>query len=91
MERFNALKFEPHPMGNGVRAIMEFPNGYHASVIKSEFSYGGDTGLYELAVCDENGVTYDTPITDDVLGYLTESDVDEILGKILDLPARARA
>lgn len=70
-----------------IRALIRFPNGRGASVIQGEYSYGGPQGLYELAVVDENGVLdYSTPITDDVLGYLTEDDVMETLEKIAALP-----
>lgn len=84
---FSKLKFnEMEGMFSGVRAVVEFDNGYGASIIKSEFSYGGKDGLYELAVLDSTGeISYDTPITNDVLGYLTEQDVTNILKNIMDL------
>ena len=71
---------------NGVRGRIMFDNGYGASVIRHNFSYGGKIGLYELAVLDKDGEpTYNTPITDDVMGYLTPEDVTEILIQIQDL------
>jgi len=79
MERFYALKFEPHPFTHGVAAKMDFPNGYTASVV----SYGGDQGLYELAVMRDDEVVYDTPITSDVLSHLTPEEVDKVLGDIM--------
>lgn len=64
-----------------------FDNGYGASVISNPYSYGGDSGLFELAVRDREGaLCYDTPITSDVLGYLTEEKVNETLAAIADLP-----
>ena len=68
------------------RAVYKFDNGYGASVICNPGSYGYDQGLMELAVivfCG-NGydLTYDTPITYDVIGYLDENGVDEVLGAI---------
>ncbi len=52
-------------------------------------------GLWELAVmlCDpqREGVwklTYETPITDDVVGHLTEREVCLFLGDIRNLPPR---
>jgi len=73
-------------MGIGVQCIVQYPNGYGASVVKGEHTYGGKDGLYELAVFDKDGqITYNTPITDDVLGYLTESDVEKILIDIKNL------
>lgn len=46
---FDDLKFEPHANWNGVQAVAFFPNGYVASVIRADHSYGGPQGLYELA------------------------------------------
>lgn len=87
MKTFNDLEF--HELGNdgfSIRARLEFDNGYGASIIKTKFSYGGPAGLYELAVLDSTGdVVYDTPVTDDVLGYLTEDDVTEALKQIQEL------
>jgi len=89
MERFNALKFEPHPNhGFGVQAKMQFPNGYTASVIRGRCSYGGDDGLYELAVMHDGELIYDTPVTSDVEGFCSEERIDNLLGQILDLLPR---
>lgn len=76
---------------NGGRQVLhQFENGYGASVIQGPYSYGGDEGLYELAVIvwegETYGLTYDTPITSDVLGYLTPEEVDEALARIEALP-----
>ncbi len=71
----------------GYHKIYNFPNGYGASVVSNAMSYGGKSGLFEIAVLDENGrITYDTPVTKDVLGYLTFADVAEILREIENLP-----
>jgi hypothetical protein len=86
MKQFKDLQFKQHRELNGVVARITFDNGYGASVVKHEFSYGGKDGLYELAVLDSNGdLTYDTPITDDVIGYLREIDVTEVMEKIQQL------
>lgn len=55
-------------------------------------SYGAEHGLWELAVirftgADDWEITYDTPITDDVVGWLTDEQVQEHLRLIRDLPA----
>jgi hypothetical protein len=86
MKTFNDLKFKPHPMGSGIISRIKFDNGYGASVVKGPHTYGGDKGLYELAVLDSNDdLTYKTPITDDVEGYLTEEDVTNLLIQIQNL------
>lgn len=70
----------------GLQEIYKFPNGYGASVICNPYSFGGDEGLWEIAVLDENGhITYETPITADVIGYLNDDEVIEILNKIKEL------
>ena len=72
---------------NWIRAFMMFDNGYGVSVVKSDYSYGGRSGLYELAVLDSDGeITYGTHITDDVLGFLTPEDVTRHMIEIQELP-----
>jgi hypothetical protein len=87
MKTFKDLEFEPHVTGmGGVMSRITFENGYGASVVKTPHSYGGDRGLYELAVLDSDGkLTYDTPITDDVIGYLRDIDVTDVMEKIQQL------
>jgi hypothetical protein len=86
MKQFKDLQFKQHRELNGVVARITFDNGYGASVVKHEFSYGGKDGLYELAVLDADGeLTYDTPITSDVIGYLREVDVTDVMEKIQQL------
>ena len=90
---FGDLRFEqeselpwPHR-----QAVTTFANGYGASVIQGRTTYGGPEGLYELAVIrwTEDGfdLVYDTPITNDVKGHLSEEDVTRLLGEIAELPA----
>lgn len=80
---FDDLEFYPHESFiPGVRAVVEFDNGYGASVICGKGSYGYESGLYELAVFKDGRICYDTPLADDVLGQLTERDVSEYLAKI---------
>ncbi len=68
---------------SGKKARIQFDNGYGASVVSHSFSYGGKQGLYEIAILDNEGdICYDTPITNDVVGHLTEEDVTEVLIKI---------
>tara|TARA_B100000989_G_scaffold229002_1_gene175933 strand:+ start:972 stop:1226 length:255 start_codon:yes stop_codon:yes gene_type:complete len=68
---------------NGVGYLYEFENGYGASVVKHDGSYGGKQGLYEIAVLDSTGdLCYSTPITDDVIGHATEDKVLDTLHRI---------
>ncbi len=86
MKTFNDLEFkELDSFYNGVQCRIQFDNGYGASVVKHEYSYGGRDGLYELAVLKEDNLCYDTPVTSDVEGYLSEDDVTELLKQIQEL------
>lgn len=87
MKTFKDLEFKTHPnhMG-GVQAVITFDNGYGASVVCTPHTYGGDKGLYELAVLGKDGhLTYDTPVTNDVIGYLRDIDVTDVMEKIQQL------
>jgi hypothetical protein len=76
----------------GYQEIHSFKNGYGASVVMGDHTYGGDQGLYELAVIkfgeddDDWEIAYDTPITGDVVGFLTYKDVEALLVQIEALP-----
>lgn len=79
--------FEPvltRSLNGGTQKIYRFDNGYGASVINSYMSYG--TELAVIKFIDEDNdrfnLTYSTPITDDVIGYLTESELEDTLGRI---------
>jgi hypothetical protein len=73
-------------VNNGVQHIYSFPNGYGASVIKHDGSYGGNLGLWELAVLDDEGsLCYSTPITSDVIGHLSDEEVILKLNEIRGL------
>jgi hypothetical protein len=87
MKTFKDLEFVSHPSHiGGVQARITFDNGYGASVVKTPYSYGGDKGLYELAVLGTDGhLTYDTPVTNDVIGYLRDIDVTDVMEKIQQL------
>ena len=67
----------------GKRARMHFDNKYGISVVSTSFSYGGREGLYEIAVLDSAGdITYNTPVTNDVIGYLSPEEVTDIMKQI---------
>jgi hypothetical protein len=87
--KIGELNFEKHPnWGSATRATHMFPNGFGVSVIAGEGSYTSEDKPYELAVLDENGINYTSGITDDVLGYLSEDDINELLLKVEDLPSQ---
>ena len=93
------LSEKPHAVGSGVQRLYRFDNGYGASVVRfmlpglASGSYGSEAGLWELAVIKWTGsnfaLTYETPITDDVIGHLSEDEVQGHLRRVRDLPAAA--
>ena len=89
MKKFEDLEFDKisdEPYMSGVRSRMMFENGYGVSVVSHTYSYGGKDGLYEIAVLDSNDeITYDTPVTNDVIGYLNEEEVTEIMKHVQEL------
>jgi hypothetical protein len=87
-----------HP--SGTQELYYFKNGFGASVICNPYTYGGDKGLFEIAVLtksrepdpsdpldDGYDICDDTTITDDVLGLWTPEGVQEVLAKIEALHA----
>jgi hypothetical protein len=87
MKTFKDLEFIPHSTGmGGVMSRIIFDNGYGASIVCTPHTYGGDKGLYEIAVLDSEGkLTYDTTVTDDVIGYLRPEDVTDVMERIQQL------
>ena len=86
MNKFDLLTFEDTKVPQGVAAKVEFPNGWGASIVKSDISYGGKSGLFEIAVLDNDGkINSQTDITDDVVGWCDDKDVDRILTAISKL------
>ena len=72
----------------GYSKVITFDNGYAASIVSSELSYGGKDGLFEIAVLYDGEIVYDTDITNDVVGYLDFDGVIQTLDNIRKLPRR---
>ena len=67
--------------GIGMQAEVHFPNGYGASILNG-YGYSDKDETYELAVLKGSRICSETYITDDVLGYKTEDEIDEALRQI---------
>ena len=82
---FQDIKFNKTQMPKGIQAMLNFGD-YELSIVKSDFSYGGKSGLYEIAVF--NGKAHPvvmpgiTEQDDTVKGFLSESDVEGIIKKM---------
>lgn len=70
--------------------VFRFPNGYGASVVRGAMLHPEHGALFEIAVLAWDGnkrtIVYDTPITEDVLAYLSGNDVLGYLSQIATLP-----
>lgn len=96
--KFSNLIFNPHPnfsnknsfmfSENAIQAVAKFSNGYGLSVVRFPGSYGYEFGQYECAVIkfkqdsEEFQIVYNTPITDDVVGFCCRQEVEELLKKV---------
>jgi hypothetical protein len=85
-------------MGEGYHGLIFFPNGYGVSVVRYKSFYAPNNGYssytsndseWEVAVLygneNEWDITYNTEITDDVLGHLTEGEVDWVMLQVQQL------
>lgn len=85
--KVHELDFQTHPAGcGGTRAVVSFDNGYGASVVAGPLFHTTENAPYEIAVLRDGHICYDTPITDDVCGYLTSGEANKILSDIEALP-----
>ena len=91
-EGFEDYLLSKKPNFDGIQYLFRFENHYGASIIKHRGSYGYNQDLWELAVIyfgrdsdDDFMLDYDTEITDDVVGYLKDERVRELLKRIKEL------
>ena len=94
MKEFKDLLFKEHPTGFGFQSVMEFENGYGVSVVCGQFFYCSPREnlyaasmyeAYEVAILKDGSLTYDTPITDDVIGYASPEEVTSIMERVQNL------
>lgn len=77
--------YKHHRYHNSEQWEFKFDNGYGASVITVSTVYCNEAQPYELAVLEQGELCYDTPIADDVIGYLTSDEVYDLLDRIEQL------
>lgn len=93
MFTFDDIEFEPHKSGHGKQGLIFFPGGYGLSVVRfltpSGFYSYTDDNTWEVAIIkgtkDKWEICYDTNITNDVLGYQTEEDINRIIKHVARL------
>ena len=91
MKTFKDLKFKSHSSGDGLMARFNFKNGFGVSVVRFKItndSYGSYTDNeqeWEVAILKNDELTYETNLTNDVIGHQSEEDVSNIMKKIQGL------
>lgn len=81
VKTFEDLEFQTHPLrcaGYNIMAQYEFTNGYGLSIVNGPNAYCDDE-TYEVAILHNGEITYDTPLTDDVLTYQTIEDINKLI------------
>lgn len=86
--KFSDLKFNKIESADAYQALMHFKNGYGVSVLKGPSAFSDSERPYEIAVLHNKKLCYTTYITDDVIGYQTEADVEKVLAQIEALPKK---
>lgn len=89
------VEVEVKPFLDGTHVLIRLPNGFGASVLRHMGSYGGPSGLWEMAVIkwegrsgvdkpwDFVGMAMNIPdFEHDVQGWMTETDVDLALNMV---------
>jgi len=92
--KFEELKFtdisETHGDG-AIQAYVELPNGFDVSIVKHKYSYGGEKGLYEIGIFNNEDVRGPDRMCDPlgwgntVKGWLNPEDVEKELKLIQEL------
>jgi hypothetical protein len=86
MNSFEDLKFKEHENNfSGIQSTHTFDNGYTLSVIGGDSFYGDGENTFEVGVLYENGFTrkfFNDDIDEDVRGWLSKSEVTELIKKI---------
>ena len=90
MKTFKDLDFKKHSIAkSGIeryqdakQATEKFENNYGVSVIFGNCFYSNGKDTYELAILYDGDITYNTGMTNDVLGHLSEEEVSEIMIKV---------
>jgi hypothetical protein len=95
MITFDNIEFKTHASGDGVHGLIFFPGGYGLSVVRYRNPFGGGSYTsnsvedYEVAIIKGRKgnweICYDTKITNDVLGFQTKEDINNIIKHVIRL------
>lgn len=86
------MKLYTKQIHGGTQEVHKFDNGYGASIVRHAYSYGGDSGFYEIAMVkwygsgeDDWDICYD--FWPDVKGWTTYEDCYVLLAEIASIVA----
>ena len=86
MKTFKDLKFEEHQIAKiykgAKQATMNFENGFGVSVLVGSCFYSNGVNSYEVAVLKNGGLCYDSGLTEDVFGWLSASEVSDVMEEV---------
>ncbi|MFY8248270.1 MAG: hypothetical protein ACOVJ5_01055 [Gloeomargaritales cyanobacterium] len=92
IKQYNKYIIDFNSINNGMQIVFRFDNNYGLSVVSHSFSYGNKQEKFEIAIIkfnseddDDWNITYDTLITDDVLGYQSKGDTLDVIRKTMEL------
>lgn len=79
-------------VGGGICHSFFFPNGFGAKVLRNPWTGGYENNLWSIEVSYDGKTVYDTPVHREspILGWLNDTNVEEILQKISDFPVKIR-
>lgn len=70
------------PVSGIIGKIPLGPDGLEISIVMHEGSYGGPSGLWEVAVFNAAGLVELKCLNNDVLGYLTFTELEQVIREI---------
>lgn len=88
---FSSFIVKTQSIHGGFQAVLRFPNGYGASLVKHSFSYGAvEIAVIKFDSADNEDwkIVYDTPIADDVIGCADANEARQVLSQIQSLEAK---
>lgn len=83
----SSVKYEEGKRLGGFYYYVEFQNGYGIDIAKHNGTYGREEDKWEIAVMKDGDCCYDTPITDDVIGWLTDAEALHYAIEVMKLPS----
>lgn len=75
----NCIEYKQSTEMGGYQYFATYPNGFGVSIIKHFGSYGANYDLWEAAVMKGGSICYDTDITYDVVGFLSDEDAVKLI------------